>query len=194
MLRMVATIALMAIMLSLPMVAIATPTPEKQNQYFWALEQLSELPRNVQGINPDVVLKGYDLIVCAHSKKYMAIAVPDDPEMLGLIRSENGTIFNIYPAGDIDWPNDWPINFALSIYESQGEEAAQQWLNSHSFRELVTPSRFIWWDNSDHIIISQDFEGRYATIFLDEVVYYAVGRWNPAITSVEEFSFIMSTW
>lgn len=191
----IATIIVAVIFFLLPMSTVASiPTAEKQNQYFIVLERLSELPLAVAD-NSELKIQGYDdIIICRQQDNYIVIALPNDSEMLGLIRWQDGEVLNLYPAGTVDWPSDWPINYALALCDLQGKEAAQKWLNNKDFDEFVASRRFIWWSNSidERIIISEDWHEEYATLLIDGRVYYAVGRWNPTTTSVDELSSMLA--
>ena len=195
MFKAVATIIVAAFCLFISTIADASPTPEKQNQYFVALEKLNELPRSIKDINQNMMLNGYDdVIICQNKQGYAVIVLPDDPQMLGLIRWSDGKVLNLYPADKSDWPNDWPIKFALDLYDSQGKEAAQRWLNSDGFNEFAPPRHFIWWDNAsdERIVISEDWWEEYFTILIGEKVYYVIGHWKPIVTSVEELSLSLA--
>lgn len=197
MFKAVTTMVVAVILLSLPVASTATvPTPEKQNQYFWALEKLNELPRSIKDVDQNMVLNGYgDVIICQNKQGYAVIVLPDDPQMLGLLRWNDGKVLNLYPAGEPDWPNDWPIKFALDLYDSQGKEAAQKWLNNEDSDEFPPSRHFIWWNNisDERIIISEDWWEEYFTILIGEKVYYVIGHWKPIVTSVEELSLSLAT-
>lgn len=149
--------------------------PEDPNHYYVGVEVLYELPINL-GVVP--AINGYETIVCHSPAGVIVVALPHNPELLGLVRWLDGEIYNLYPTIQ-PWFEDWPLSCALDQTDAKG------WLN--------TSDNFIWW-SSDHRVISRNLYGvsRGETVSIDGSVFSILPRWQGNVATREELSRLLA--